>query len=105
MVFNVFFSFSLDTLELSNCQINTIVFEDSHNLSKIDLFPELRYLDLINNQINEWKSISQLNRLKKLEFLLLKKNPLYDTNVYHFNFNYVISHIPGLKTLDREPVI
>src|SRR5699024_3403106 len=95
----------LATLELSNCKINSIFFpNESEPQLKTNLFPELKYLDLTNNQINEWKSVAQLNRLKKLNSLLLKKNPIYDTHQYYYNFNHVISRVIDLQTLDREPV-
>ncbi|KAH9393377.1 hypothetical protein TYRP_021890 [Tyrophagus putrescentiae] len=96
---------SLDTLELSHCKINFISFSDASDLeSKTNLFPALSWLDLQNNQINDWKSVAELNRLKSLRTLILKRNPIYDMNQYYYNFNHVISRIGNVTTLDREPV-
>lgn len=96
---------SLDTLELSHCKINFISFSDASDFeSKTNLFPALSWLDLQNNQINDWKSVAELNRLKSLRTLILKRNPIYDMNQYYYNFNHVISRIGNVTTLDREPV-
>ena len=95
--------FSLKKLELPSCKIIYIEFEQKEE--KIDLFPKLEYLDLSSNQINDWKSVAQLNKLRQLNSLLLKKNPLYDHHEYYYNYNFVISKIKSLKFLDREPVM
>lgn len=48
--------------------------------------------------------MAELNRLKSLRTLILKRNPIYDMNQYYYNFNHVISRIGNVTTLDREPV-
>ncbi|KAH9422532.1 hypothetical protein DERP_003208 [Dermatophagoides pteronyssinus] len=88
----------LETLELPNCQIKMIRFNENN------LFSKLQYLDLSYNQINDWQSIAELNKLLSLKILLLKRNPLFDTNEYYHNFNFIISRIRRLEKLDREPI-
>lgn len=100
----LFTIFRLETLELANCQIGRISFSDMNSSPKTNLFPQLKYLDLTNNQVNDWRSVGQLNGLQQLTSLLLKRNPIYDHNKYDFIFNHVISRIARLQTLDREPV-
>lgn len=47
--------------------------------------------------------MAELNRLKSLQTLIIKRNPLFDLNQYYYNFNHILSRIGNLKTLDREP--
>lgn len=47
--------------------------------------------------------MAELNRLKSIQTLIIKRNPLFDLNQYYYNFNHVLSRIGSLKTLDREP--
>lgn len=49
--------------------------------------------------------MAELNRLKSLQTLIIKRNPVFDLNQYYYNFNHVLSRIGNLKTLDREPFI
>ena len=45
-----------------------------------------------------------MNKLPSLTTLLLKRNPLFDTNPYYHNFNFILALIKRLEKLDREPV-
>lgn len=57
-----------------------------------------------NNQICDWRSVAELNKLRSLQKLVLRKNPLYDANEYAYNFNVVLARIENLTKLERESV-
>lgn len=78
---------------------------ESISLNETDgLFPELHELDISYNQISDWKSVAELNKLPKLAWLSIKKNPVFDTNNYSHNFNYILGRVKNITKLDREPV-
>lgn len=68
------------------------------------LFPQLHELDISYNQISDWKSVAELNKLPKLTYLSVKKNPIFDTNNYSHNFNYILGRVKNITKLDREQV-
>ncbi len=99
------FSFRLKTLNVANCNLTEIIFEDSNFSDKTKLFKELENLIINNNKLNKWRDIAELNKLEKLENLIIKNNPVFNNEKYDTNFILILSRIEKLKVLNREVVI
>jgi len=106
---------SLHTLILTGCGITEIRFpqsadDDMSDNSTTPLFPELRELTLIDNKISDWLSISELNKLSKLEQLSFRANPLLKANPGNINYNedtlryLIIARISRLTFLNRSEI-
>ncbi|XP_054169113.1 tubulin-specific chaperone E-like [Oppia nitens] len=94
----------LKTLDVSDCNLRQICFRDVVVNQKTLLFPQLEYLLISNNRLNEWRDIAELNKLQKLQNLFIKNNPVFDNEKYDTNFNFILSRIEGLKVLNRENI-
>ena len=93
---------SLQTLNVSDCDIKQIRFEDTTNKTK--LFRQLSALLISNNNLSDWRDIAELNKLEKLDNLLIKNNPVFDNEKYDTNFYLILSRIENLKILNKENV-
>ncbi|CAG2182808.1 unnamed protein product, partial [Oppiella nova] len=65
----------LKYLDISDCNIKSIHFDDSNYDHKTTLFPQLESLLISSNQLKTWKDIAELNKLSALEQLFCKNNP------------------------------
>lgn len=92
----------LRSLELANCFLRNIRFDDED--IKKNLFHRLEHLDLSHNLIDDWRSVAELNKLNRLNTLLLRHNPIYYENKqpYYHNFNFIVGRIKNLDKLERE---
>lgn len=97
-------NFSLKTLNVCDCGLRQIRFDDCDVKSKTNSFRSLESLLISNNQLSEWRDIGELNKLEKLDNLLVKNNPVFDADKYEVNFNLILSRIENLKVLNREKV-
>lgn len=89
---------NLECLDIGNCGIKSIVILDA------SLFKQLKQLLLRDNQLSSWNDIAELNKLQKLEDLMIKRNPIFQSDEYEVCFNFVLSKIENLKVLNREQV-
>jgi len=97
--------FRLKTLNVANCNLSEIRFEDSDFNEKTKLFKQLESLIINSNKLSKWRDIAELNKLEKLENLIIKNNPVFDNEKYDTNFNLILARVENLKFLNREPVI
>ncbi|CAG2117068.1 unnamed protein product, partial [Medioppia subpectinata] len=67
---------NLKTLNVSDCKLNSIHFDDSDAKQKTKLFPRLEFLSIGNNNLKTWRDVSELNKLQKLDQLFIKNNPI-----------------------------
>ncbi|CAG2121485.1 unnamed protein product, partial [Medioppia subpectinata] len=95
---------NLKTLNVSDCKLNSIHFDDSDAKQKTKLFPRLEFLSISNNNLKTWRDVSELNKLQKLDQLFIKNNPVFDNEKYDTNFNLILSRIGNLKLLNRENI-
>lgn len=89
---------SLQILSLNNTEIQEVFFPGD---GKTSLFPSLQELSLQNNQIDNWCSINELNKLGSLHSLMLQSNPIMGESKA---FDLVIGKVKGLKKLNRRQV-
>jgi hypothetical protein len=99
------FSFRLKTLNVANCSLTQIIFEDSDFTHKTKLFKQLECLIINNNKLSKWRDVAELNKLEKLENLIIKNNPVFNNEKYDTNFILILARIEKLKVLNREVVI
>ncbi|ODN00842.1 Tubulin-specific chaperone E [Orchesella cincta] len=70
---------------------------DTRNSS---FFPNLKKLNLTENSIDDWISVSELNKLKQLEELRLDLNPFMNKDTRASNRQMIIARIGKLKKLE-----
>ncbi|KAE8738925.1 hypothetical protein FOCC_FOCC015575 [Frankliniella occidentalis] len=85
---------SLQLLHLGGTGLTNIFFPGEVHTS---LFPSLKILNLPNNEINDWNSVNELNKLILLENLLLHLNPIMETPK---SFDTVVARVKSLKKLN-----
>lgn len=66
----------LQTLILNSNKVPEIYFKDAKPCEHTHYFPQLKSISLNHNDISEWTSIAELNKLQSLEELFFKFNPL-----------------------------
>ncbi|PIK32956.1 putative tubulin-specific chaperone E, partial [Apostichopus japonicus] len=66
----------LQTLILNANKLPDICFDDASPRERTRYFPQLKSISLNYNEITEWTSMSELNKLENLEELFFKCNPL-----------------------------
>ncbi|CAB4413029.1 unnamed protein product, partial [Rhizophagus irregularis] len=90
---------SLEILFVNNNAIDQIYYPSENG----DAFPKLRYLNISENKIDDWKSVDELNKFPSLHELRIKKNPfIKDTNKEKMEEAHIsiIGRIKGLTTLN-----
>jgi len=66
----------LQTLIANECRLTSVRFPGS--VTPSDCFPSLESLSISDNEIADWQSINELNRLRSLSSLRFASNPLSD---------------------------
>ncbi|KAF9810446.1 hypothetical protein SFRURICE_021163 [Spodoptera frugiperda] len=94
---------NLKVLSLNDCQITEIRFNENPE-DKVDLFEKLEVLFLNRNRINDWRSLSELNKLACLKKLYFLKNPIQDTEDYDTGSQLVIAKIDTLQELNGSTI-
>ncbi|EXX52298.1 uncharacterized protein OCT59_005737 [Rhizophagus irregularis] len=90
---------SLEILFVNNNAIDRIYYPSENG----DAFSKLRYLNISENKIDDWKSVDELNKFPSLHELRIKKNPfIKDTNKEKMEEAHIsiIGRIKGLTTLN-----
>ncbi|CAG9771060.1 unnamed protein product [Ceutorhynchus assimilis] len=86
---------SLQDLSIGNIGLQKIDFKTE--LAKLDYFFNLTKLCINNNSINDWTSVSELNKLPNLEELRFLNNPILSTEERDTSIALVIAKIGTLK--------
>lgn len=97
--FNQIQPHSLEILYLNDNQIKSI------QITANDMFPNLRFLRIERNSIDNWNSLNELNKLPNLTKLRCKENPIFKGNKN--NTVYVVKRFSGVTRqwnldLDKE---
>ncbi|XP_015599649.1 tubulin-specific chaperone E isoform X2 [Cephus cinctus] len=95
---------SLEYLNLNLNKINAIYFPTTHPMEKTNLFPALRQLHISKNNISEWRSISELEKLVNLEELKLRDNPVLQGETIETARQLIIARITKLKILNGTEI-
>ncbi|XP_071449814.1 tubulin-specific chaperone E [Hetaerina americana] len=87
----------LETLNVSEIGVKVIKFPGAQ---KTSLFPSLKRLIIQQNKIEEWVSISELNKLPALQSLRIQQNPVVDMVDPRTSTQLVIARIGSLINLN-----
>ncbi|XP_074079078.1 tubulin-specific chaperone E isoform X2 [Macrotis lagotis] len=92
----------LEQLILSDNRISTLHFPDAGIGCKTSMFPSLKCLVLNSNQISQWSSINELDKLQSLQYLSCTQNPLTEGSKEPQTIRQlIIAKIGQLKTLNK----
>ncbi|KAL4703945.1 hypothetical protein ACJJTC_009550 [Scirpophaga incertulas] len=93
----------LKVLSLNDCLLQEIRFNEDPE-SKLDAFENLEVLFLNRNRINDWRSVSELDKLKNLKKLYFFKNPIQNTETYDTGSQLIIAKIGMLQELNGSQI-
>ncbi|RZB39893.1 hypothetical protein BDFB_013922 [Asbolus verrucosus] len=88
----------LEQLNLENIGLSSIEFKGDE--LKVSAFSALKKLCIVNNLLNEWQSIGELNRLENLDSLKISKNPIIETEDKNTVHQIIVAKIANLKILN-----
>ncbi|KAJ8706138.1 hypothetical protein PYW07_010915 [Mythimna separata] len=94
---------NLKVLSLNDCLFSEIRFSENPD-DKVDIFQKLEVLFLNRNRINDWRSLSELNKLNGLKKLYFLKNPIQETEDYDTGSQLVIAKIETLQELNGSTI-
>ncbi|XP_012135137.2 glyoxalase 1 [Megachile rotundata] len=95
----------LEYLNLSSNKINKIRFPSVDSTGKTSAFPNLRQLHISQNNISEWRSISELEKLNNLEDLKFRENPILKNENMETARQLVIARISKLRVLNGTEIL
>ncbi|NWR71415.1 TBCE protein, partial [Centropus unirufus] len=96
----------LEQLILSNTGISSIQFPDVGFGCKTKMFPSLKHLAVDNNEISQWSSINELDKLPCLRSLQCKNNPVMDTEKNPETLRQlIIAKIGQLEVLNKCEIL
>ncbi|VVD00521.1 unnamed protein product, partial [Leptidea sinapis] len=95
---------NLKVLSLNDCYLEKIRFKDELANVEVDLFENLEVLFLNRNRINDWRSVSELNKLKNLKKLYFLKNPVLNNEDYNTDSQLIIAKIGTLQELNGSTI-
>ncbi|XP_063861604.1 tubulin-specific chaperone E-like isoform X1 [Scylla paramamosain] len=87
----------LESLNANSCCLKRITFPSTSATDKTPLFPHLERLMLANNPLDTWECTGELNKLSKMEYLVISYN--VKTSRYFQEFTF--ARISKLKVLNR----
>ncbi|XP_053973268.1 tubulin-specific chaperone E isoform X1 [Hylaeus volcanicus] len=95
----------LEYLNLNLNKIDKIRFPSVEPTAKTPTFPALRQLHLSQNNISEWQSVSELEKLRNLEDLKFRENPILKDENVETTRQLVIARISNLLTLNGTEIV
>lgn len=95
---------SLKSLTLADCDLTSVSFPDTEPGEKTTLFAGLVSLNLNSNRLEEWSSIAELDKLSRLEELVVKGNPVTVREKRHMTRYLLVAYLGSLKVLDRMEI-
>lgn len=94
----------LEYLNLNSNKISRIRFPSGNPTTKTDLFPALRQLSISENNISEWRSISELEKCANLTDLKFRQNPILKNETLETTRQLVIARISKLRFLNGTEI-
>ncbi|XP_058793818.1 tubulin-specific chaperone E [Phymastichus coffea] len=94
----------LRNLNLNSNKIREIWFPTNEATDKTSLFINLLQLHISDNSIENWRSISELEKLKCLEDLKFRENPVLQQQSLQTGIQLVIARIATLKYLNGTEI-
>lgn len=95
----------LEYLNLNSNRLDKIEFPSDKPTSKTTVFPALRQLHLCENNISEWQSVSELEKLMNLEDLKFRENPILKNESIETVRQLIIARISNLKFLNGTEIL
>ncbi|KOC61278.1 Tubulin-specific chaperone E [Habropoda laboriosa] len=97
--------YSLEYLNLNSNKIGKIRFPSVEPTAKTSAFFNLQQLHLSHNNISEWQSVSELEKLNKLEDLKFRENPILKNENLETVRQLVIARISKLRSLNGTEIL
>lgn len=94
----------LEQLTLADCDLTSIAFPETAPGEKTPLFANLVSLNLRNNRLEEWSSIVELDKLARLEDLIVNGNPVTVRERRHMTRSFLLAQLGDLRLLDRTEI-
>ncbi|CAK9804115.1 Tubulin-specific chaperone E [Anthophora quadrimaculata] len=95
----------LEYLNLNSNKIEKIRFPSVEPTAKTSAFPNLQQLHLSHNSISEWQSVSELEKLNKLEDLKFRDNPILKNENMETARQLIIARISKLRSLNGTEIL
>ncbi|XP_076761098.1 glyoxalase 1 isoform X1 [Xylocopa sonorina] len=95
----------LEYLNLNSNKIDKIRFPTSEPTAKTSAFFNLQQLHISQNNISEWQSISELEKLNNLEDLKFRENPILRNENLETARQLIIARISKLKSLNGTEIL
>ncbi|XP_026480040.1 tubulin-specific chaperone E [Ctenocephalides felis] len=95
---------NLEILLISEIKLKEISLPECKENEKCDIFVNLRHLSISYNEIDNWRSISELNKLKSLKSLGFLGNAVSEGISYLERWSQVVSRVLGLTHLDHAEI-
>ncbi|XP_017879366.1 tubulin-specific chaperone E [Ceratina calcarata] len=96
----------LEYLNLNSNKIDKIRFPTDEPTAKTSVFPSLRQLHMSQNNVSEWRSVSELEKLDRLEDLRFRENPVTQTTEnLETARQLIIARISKLKSLNGTEIL
>ncbi|XP_011503060.1 PREDICTED: tubulin-specific chaperone E [Ceratosolen solmsi marchali] len=95
----------LRSLNLNSNKIKVIRFPSKEATDKVDLFPSLIQFHISDNCIEDWRSVSELEKLKSLRELKFRKNPLLKGQNMQTGMQLIVARIANLNHLNGTEII
>uniref|UniRef100_A0A131XQE3 Tubulin-specific chaperone E n=1 Tax=Ixodes ricinus TaxID=34613 RepID=A0A131XQE3_IXORI len=94
----------LEQLTLADCDLTSIAFPETAPGEKTPLFANLVSLNLRNNRLEEWSSLVELDKLARLDDLIVNGNPVTVRERRHVTRSLLLAQLGNLKLLDRTEI-
>lgn len=95
----------LEYLNLNSNKIDKIRFPTTEPIVKTTAFFNLRQLHISYNNISEWQSVSELEKLNNLEDLKFRENPILKNENLETARQLIIAKIANLKSLNGTEIL
>ncbi|CAN8000222.1 unnamed protein product, partial [Ixodes hexagonus] len=94
----------LEQLTLADCDLTSIAFPETAPGEKTPLFASLIALNLRNNRLEEWSSLVELDKLARLDDLIVNGNPVTVRERRHVTRSLLVAQLGNLSLLDRTEI-
>ncbi|XP_051173196.1 tubulin-specific chaperone E isoform X2 [Leptopilina boulardi] len=94
----------LESINLNCNKLLFIRFPIENSNEKTNYFSVLKQMHISNNNISEWNSVSELDKLKCLEDLKFRENPILRKESFETTRQLIIARISNLKLLNSTEI-